>query len=503
MALLSNFLKNTLSILTSTCFQLVIIAPLMCSGSAMEGRIVENITTDYDRTLRPVLDHQTILNLTFNMKIWQIMEIDEKHQKITIQNYFQMRWVNEMLRWNPEDFGNITNVPVRPDQVWTPDVVLLNCADSEGDVIQKKTDVVSLDYTGACYWYPKVMMTASFIAHTKYFPFDSQNISFRFESWSLPATKFRIQTNNDSMVDEHYHHSSLWKLVGQDKEVSLQKYNGDIYSDINFTFMFSRKPSYYVTALILPCLILVSIVMFSYYLPASSGERMGVVVTALLGFAVFLEVVSDSLPQNSNSTSILSMYILGTMFQCALSFFVTCFVITLIHKTHNNNDLKPPPQFLRKLLQLTVKEKTTHKTSGCNGIRHIMTSQVSPYSEDTGVRSLSEGGGVGGDLYLENFRKHSMDSSLAQSQSNALDSTQVPYLPHILDNLQQMTASMRKDQDDSGIQIEWVRLSQFIDRLSFWIFMFLVVLSISLLFIGFHVGQLGQHARLVCGREDR
>ena len=53
------------------------------------------------------------------------------------------------------------NIPLKNSlqpciQVWIPDVVLLNCADGEGNVIQKHTDIVSLDYTGASYWFPKV-----------------------------------------------------------------------------------------------------------------------------------------------------------------------------------------------------------------------------------------------------------------------------------------------------------------------------------------------------------
>ena len=65
------------------------------------------------------------------------MSIDEKHQKITIQNYFQMRWTNEMLRWNPHDFGNITRVPVTPDQVSISKDILRSKCFIETKVSQK------------------------------------------------------------------------------------------------------------------------------------------------------------------------------------------------------------------------------------------------------------------------------------------------------------------------------------------------------------------------------
>ncbi|KAK6048820.1 hypothetical protein COOONC_13675 [Cooperia oncophora] len=37
-----------------------------------------------------------------------------------------MKWNDFQLRWQPEDYGNITNLHVPPDRVWLPDIVLFN-----------------------------------------------------------------------------------------------------------------------------------------------------------------------------------------------------------------------------------------------------------------------------------------------------------------------------------------------------------------------------------------
>lgn len=40
--------------------------------------------------------------------------------------YSLQRWRDVLLRWNAYEFDNIRQVVLRPDQIWTPDVVLFN-----------------------------------------------------------------------------------------------------------------------------------------------------------------------------------------------------------------------------------------------------------------------------------------------------------------------------------------------------------------------------------------
>ena len=141
---------------TTACLHLILVLSSASSyASKIEARLIQDILKGTDPSIHPVLAHDTVLNLSFNMKIWQGMNIDEKHQTITIQNYFQMTWINEFLRWDPKKYENVTKIALSPENVWTPDIVLLNSAISEGATIQKDTDHVDLDYTGYSYWYPK------------------------------------------------------------------------------------------------------------------------------------------------------------------------------------------------------------------------------------------------------------------------------------------------------------------------------------------------------------
>ena len=47
-------------------------------------------------------------------------------QYLTHLTTFQQRWFDEILTWNPEDFGGIGDVRLRSGMIWTPDIVLYN-----------------------------------------------------------------------------------------------------------------------------------------------------------------------------------------------------------------------------------------------------------------------------------------------------------------------------------------------------------------------------------------
>ena len=36
------------------------------------------------------------------------------------------QWTDELLRWNPRDYGGVDNVRLPPDKIWTPDIILYN-----------------------------------------------------------------------------------------------------------------------------------------------------------------------------------------------------------------------------------------------------------------------------------------------------------------------------------------------------------------------------------------
>lgn len=266
-----------------------------------------------------------------------------------------MKWRNELLTWNPDEWGGIRHISVKPDMVWIPDIILKNNADSDAITIQKDTDQVWMKHDGSSSWYPKVMIISSFRADVTYFPFDSQTFIFHFGSWSLDEHKLQIvKDDRKPILDKHYLNDSEWALVSMEKHIHRSSYT-DAYIEIIFTYFFARKPTYSVITAIVPSIGLMSMALFSYLLPPDIGERIAILITSLLAFTVFLVEINGSLPRNSDSVPIVQVFYMVTMAECILCFIVSCLLARIVAKRkHRPFPYTVPAWMKRNIFCLTA-----------------------------------------------------------------------------------------------------------------------------------------------------
>lgn len=66
-----------------------------------------------------------------------------------------------------------------------------------------------------------------------------------------------------------------------------------------------RRPLFYAVSLLLPSIFLMVVDIVGFYLPPDSGERVSFKITLLLGYSVFLIIVSDTLPATAIGTPLI------------------------------------------------------------------------------------------------------------------------------------------------------------------------------------------------------
>ncbi|CAC5388592.1 unnamed protein product [Mytilus coruscus] len=97
-----------------------------------------------------------------------------------------------------------------------------------------------------------------------------------------------------------------WDVVSSsssDETVSVE-------TKVIFSIKMKRKPLFIVMNIIIPIILLSILNIFTFQIPADCGERMGYTITVWLSFAVFLTIVSASLPKSSDTTPVISIYIM-------------------------------------------------------------------------------------------------------------------------------------------------------------------------------------------------
>ena len=92
----------------------------------IEQRLRDYLFQNYSRDIRPVHNVSKAINVSVCPEIVQIIDVDERHQSMKLKIWVRMQWANELLKWDPEEWSGIDTLKVKPDLVWTPDIVILN-----------------------------------------------------------------------------------------------------------------------------------------------------------------------------------------------------------------------------------------------------------------------------------------------------------------------------------------------------------------------------------------
>lgn len=99
------------------------------------------------------------------------------------------------------------------------------------------------------------------------------------------------------------------------------------------SFSIGRKPMFFVLFSLVPCMIIGLLILVSFFIPAESGERIGLCATILLAVSVYLLVITEQLPEQSDTMPLIGIYYIVIMFEIGLALTATVLVLMAHHAT--------------------------------------------------------------------------------------------------------------------------------------------------------------------------
>ncbi|CAL8356147.1 unnamed protein product [Boreogadus saida] len=301
----------------------------VCQGA--QGRYAQKLLTDlmedYSNALRPVEDTDKTLNVTLQITLSQIKDMDERNQVLTTYLWIRQIWHDAYLRWDKDDYDGLEVIRIPSNLVWRPDIVLYNKADE--DPGQADTNVV-LRYNGEITWDSPAITKSSCVVDVSYFPFDWQQCNLTFGSWTYNGNQVDIDMGTDSGDLSDFVENVEWECHGMPAVRNVIMYGccSDPYPDITYTLHLKRRSSFYIFNLLLPCFLISFLAPLGFYLPADSGEKVSLGVTVLLALTVFQLMVAESMPP-SESVPYIGKYYIATMTMITASTSLTIFIMNI------------------------------------------------------------------------------------------------------------------------------------------------------------------------------
>lgn len=204
---------------------------------------------------------------------------------------------------------------------------------------------VSYRSDGSAYLLESITFQTTCDLDTTYFPFDSQTCSIKLYISGNNAYQIRIKAAWRDTT-HFYKENGAWNLIWSD-------INGSDTSLMNIAFKFKRKPLFMLVNILLPMIVLALLTPMVFLMPKNSGERVGYAITTLLAISVYMTIISDHLPKNSDPMPLVSImifiwYVLNSSI---------VFVVIINTKINHNKDGRPVPIIARKFVILTRRIK--------------------------------------------------------------------------------------------------------------------------------------------------
>uniref|UniRef100_A0A3B4FD30 Neuronal acetylcholine receptor subunit beta-2 n=1 Tax=Pundamilia nyererei TaxID=303518 RepID=A0A3B4FD30_9CICH len=428
-------------------------------GADTEERLVEHLLNPahYNKLIRPATNGSELVTVQLMVSLAQLISVHEREQVMTTNVWLTQEWQDYRLTWVPEEFDGMLKVRLPSKHIWLPDVVLYNNADGVYEVSFYSNAVVS--YDGSIFWLPPAIYKSACKIEVKHFPFDQQNCTLRFRSWTYDRTEIDLVLRADVASMDDFTPSGEWDIIalpGRRNENPADP----TYVDITYDFIIRRKPLFYTINLIIPCVLITSLAILVFYLPSDCGEKMTLCISVLLALTVFLLLISKIVPPTSLDVPLVGKYLMFTMVLVTFSIVTSVCVLNVHHRSPTTHTMPPWVKlvFLNKLPALLFMRQ--------------------PRNSCERQRLLREGR-EGGSGNLPRGKQAAAGPALTQ----ALLAQACPGFEEAVEGVRFIANHMKSEDDDQSVSEDWKYVAMVIDRLFLWIFVFVCVFGTMGMFL--------------------
>ncbi|XP_050433293.1 acetylcholine receptor subunit alpha-like [Adelges cooleyi] len=321
-----------------------------CSMNPDAKRLYDDLLSNYNKLVRPVINITDPLSVKIKIKLSQLIDINLKNQIMTTNLWVEQYWYDYKLSWNPKEYGGVEGLHVPSEHVWRPDIVLYNNADGNFEVTLATKAI--LHYTGRVEWKPPAIYKSSCEIDVEFFPFDEQTCVLKFGSWTYDGFQVDLrhvdEDNKSRVVDvgvdlSEFYASVEWDIL-EVPAIRNEKYYTcceEPYLDITFNITMRRKTLFYTVNLIIPCMGISFLTILVFYLPSDSNEKVSLSISILLSLTVFFLLLAEIIPPTSLVVPLLGKFVLFTMILDTLSICVTVVVLNIHFRSPTTHVMSP------------------------------------------------------------------------------------------------------------------------------------------------------------------
>lgn len=154
-------------------------------------------------------------------------------------------------------------------------------------------------WDGTITWTPPASYKSSCTMDVTFFPFDRQNCSMKFGSWTYDGNMVDLVLVDHYVDRKDFFDNGEWEILNATGAKGSRRDGVYWYPFVTYSFILKRLPLFYTLFLIIPCLGLSFLTVLVFYLPSDEGEKLSLSTSVLVSLTVFLLVIEEIIPSSS------------------------------------------------------------------------------------------------------------------------------------------------------------------------------------------------------------
>ncbi|XP_048738639.2 acetylcholine receptor subunit beta-type unc-29-like [Ostrea edulis] len=299
----------------------------------MENILLSDLFNGYNPQIKPVKNHSDDALVGVQLIPFLIRKVDEKLQTFSTSLWVGYYWRDENLQWNPNNYSGITGLRVNIDQIWIPGICIVNELTDQKCLNFDEKGMAFIMPDGYVFYNKPMESTIQCILDISAYPFDEQVCTYIFYPYSTVAHNFLYIEKETYIVLRYFQPNEEWEVKSTSKSFTIDASTPDWpVQTARLSIVLKRRPYYVIINVFVPIFILSILNLMTFLLPVESGEKMGMTLAIFLTFAVFVTLISDSMPKSSDNLSFFGNYVAGQLIISGITIVLETIVIKVYLK---------------------------------------------------------------------------------------------------------------------------------------------------------------------------
>lgn len=311
-------------------------------------QIRQRVLKNYDRFAFP---ERHIITVRVSLNILDL-DLNFHTSTFTVTAWFRADWVDNRLKWNPEEYGNVDSAYFSYDEIWKPEITIANSIEPAVTVKKNGLDFIVQQYNQSLVLmvHPVVYQVYCNTDLAKW-PSGNQFCSIILETVGSENTVVYMSSPQYEVELGLLTAGNNWRITrtSVNRNIYSRKKNIPTLSEVEFSFFFKKNNhQFYCNLIMLPAFAISLLLLSVFWFPPYLTEKFAITGLIAIVSCLLMVLMSRLAPvMLSQVPNIIRFY--GHTLWLSAAYLVTSLVLYNV-STINSISMKPLPRTIIKFL---------------------------------------------------------------------------------------------------------------------------------------------------------